>query len=122
MRFQHDRLLSQCDLCLLGALEDEVTKAQHDIEVRRQNLRRMRADLKEIIDVDNGLLDSLVSKKTLSDKNYAEIANSIHNKADKFILFLLCRYNGDYSEIMEAFTETGQKHVVNFINSAGGMP
>lgn len=76
--------------------------------------------LSEIIELDGGFLDSLVSKKTLSCEHAVEIARSPYNKVDKLLDFLLFRYTGDYSEVIEALMETRQQHVVNFITSAGG--
>lgn len=76
--------------------------------------------MRETIDLDNGLVDILASKKTLLRVHAVEIAKTLYNKADKLIDFLLRRYAGGCINVMEALTETGQAHVVNFINSNGG--
>lgn len=80
-----------------------------------------RHDLREIIELDSGLVDILVSKKTLTRKHAGEIAKTLYNKGDKLLDFLLRRYRGGYGVVMEALIETGQAHVVNFVNSNEGM-
>ena len=78
-------------------------------------------ELREMIEVDSCLLDSLQRKEVLSDEHVVELAKTPYNKTDKLLDFLLCRYVGDYSKVMAALAETGQEHLVNFIRFAGGM-
>ena len=92
-----------------------------EFECDRNVLKEKSSELREIIEVDGGLLDSLQRKEVLSDKHVVELAKTPYNKTDKLLDFLLFRYVGDYSEVMAALAETGQEHVVNFIRFAGGM-
>jgi hypothetical protein len=93
---------------------------RHDRKVLLQNICQVTSVLREIMELDGGFVDVLLSKKTLSRAHVDAIAKSVHNKIDKLLDFLIYRYKGDYSEVLDALTETDQKHVVNFINSAGG--
>ena len=104
-------------MCLLLLFLGELAELKCD----RKVLREKSSELREIIEVDSGLLDSLLSKEVLSDAHVVEFAKSPYNKTDKLLDFLLFRYVGDYSEVMAALAETGQEHVVNFIRFAGGM-
>ena len=72
------------------------------------------------MELDGGFLDVLISKKTLSREHADNIAKSVHNKNDKLLDFLIYRYTGDYSDVIDALAETDQKHVVSIIDSAGG--
>ena len=92
-----------------------------ELKFDRNVFREISSDLREIIEVDSWLLDSLQGKKVLSNKHVVELAKTPHNKTDKLLDFLLHRYVGDYSDVMAALAETGQEHVVNFIRFAGGM-
>jgi hypothetical protein len=69
---------------------------------------------------NSGLFDSLFSKEVLTRKHVAEIATSLYNKNDKLLDFLISRYAGDCSKVMEALAATGQLHVAHFIISSGG--
>ena len=84
-------------------------------------MKEKSSELREIIEADDGLLDSLQRKEVLYHEHVAELAKTPYNKTDKLLDFLLFRYDGDYSEVMAALVETGQEHVVNFIRFAGGM-
>jgi hypothetical protein len=92
-----------------------------ELKCDRKVLRETSSDLREIIEVDSGLLDTLMGKEVLSREHVDELAKTPYNKTDKLLDFLLFRYVGDYSEVMAALDETGQEHVVNFISLAGGM-
>ena len=92
-----------------------------ELKCDRKVLREKSSDLREIIEVDGGLLDILLGMKVLSREHVVELAKTPFNTTDKLLDFLLCRYVGDYSKVMAALAETGQEHVVNFIRFAGGM-
>jgi VIT1/CCC1 family predicted Fe2+/Mn2+ transporter len=77
--------------------------------------------LREILELDSGFLDSLLEHRALSPDHVSQIAQTLYNKNDKLLDILLNRYTGDYSEVMDCLTETGQQHVVNYIYAAGGM-
>jgi hypothetical protein len=104
-------------LCICSLFSGELAKHKCD----RTVLRKKYGDLREIIEVDSGLLDTLLDKKVLSREHVAELAKTPYNKTDKLLDFLLFRYVGDYSEVLAALVLTSQEHVVNFISLAGGM-
>ena len=92
-----------------------------ELKCGRQVWKEKSSELREIIEVDSGLLDILLGKKVLSRAHVVELAKTPFNTTDNLLDFLLFRYVGDYSEVMAALAETGQEHVVNFISLAGGM-
>ena len=102
--------------CILGT----VVLQRHDRKVLLKNLCEATSVLREIMELDCGFLDVLISKKTLTREHADDIAKSVHNKNDKLLDFLIYRYWRDYSEVLDALDETDQKHVVNVIESAGG--
>ena len=104
------------DVCILAT----VVLQRHDRKVLLKNICQVTSVLREIMELDCGFLDVLISKKTLSRQHADDIAKSVHNKYDKLLDFLIYRYSGDYSEVIDALVETDQKHVVNVIDSAGG--
>ena len=102
-----------CFLLILGELAE--------LKCDRKVLKEKSSELREIIEMDSGFMDSLLGKKVLSRAHVVELAKTPYNKTDKLLDFLLFRYVGDYSKVMAALAETGQEHVVNFISLAGGM-
>jgi hypothetical protein len=102
-------------------ISGEFPQPKHDRKVVWKHINDMTRELTETIDLDSGFLDYLFGKKTLSREHVEELEKTPYNKNDKFLDFLLYRYDGDYSEVLEALSDTGQQHVVNLIISAGGM-
>lgn len=94
-------------------------KKNRDPEVFRRNMTEFGSFLWEIIDLDNGLLDTLLNKRVLTQEQFGEMQTTLYDKNDKLLDFLVRHYEGDYSEVFDALVETGQEHIVNFICSCG---
>jgi hypothetical protein len=104
----------------VGYILGTVVLKRHDRKDLLENICQVTSVLREIMELDGGFLDILISKKTLSLEHADDIAKSVLNKNDKLLDFLIHRYSGDYSEVLDALAETDQKHVVNVIDSGGG--
>lgn len=77
--------------------------------------------LREILELDSRFLDSLLKHSVLSVDHVEEVEKTLYNRIDKLLDFLLNRYKGEISEVMDCLTEAEQQHVVNYIYAAGGM-
>jgi hypothetical protein len=93
---------------------------QVDELILRRSMNKLRHTLKDLIDPNSGLVDSLFYKEVLTNKLATDIGSSLYNKNVKLLDFLLNRHGGDCSEVMEALVETSQLHVAKFISSSGG--
>lgn len=107
--------------CVVEDSSYKFKELEYDESLLRTNFFERRSKLREIIELDDGFLDSLHEQEVLSRKHVNEIANSLYNHNDKFLDFLLFRYHGDYSKIMKALAKSDQQHVINVITSDGGM-
>jgi hypothetical protein len=104
----------------LELIADQLVLTKDEKHVLRRNIDVLKTTLRHLVEPNSGLIDNLFSKKILTHRHATEIASSLYNKNDKLLDFLLSRYDGDCSEVMEALVETGQLHVANFIKSVGG--
>jgi hypothetical protein len=99
---------------------DEFGEQNYDGRQLKTNLAEQRNLLREIIQPDYGFLDILFGYEQWSTELLRYIKQTPFNKNDILLDFLLGRYAGDYSEVMEALAVTGQQHLVNFVISGGG--
>jgi hypothetical protein len=113
-------LRSQIKYCPFYCVSDEFKEQNFDGRRLKTNLAEQRNLLREIIQLDYGFLDILFGYEEWSTELLRYIKQTPYNKNDIFLDFLLHRYAGDYSEVMEALAVTGQQHVVNFVISGGG--
>jgi hypothetical protein len=113
-------LQSQIKSCPFCCVSDEFREQNYDGWQLKTNLAELRNLLREIIQLDYGFLDILFGYEQWSTELLINIKQTSYNKNDILLEFLLYRYAGDYSEVMEALAVTGQQHVVNFVISGGG--
>jgi hypothetical protein len=74
-----------------------------DSQALRQNMKKHRSTLRDLIEPNSGFLDSLFSKNVLTSKHVAEIATSLYNKTDKLLDFLsnrLILYSDDHKPLV----------------------
>lgn len=88
------------------------------------NLRNLRRNLRDNIDVDSGFIDELHSKSILNDEQLANIRSEpvIHAQNDRLIDYLLNDFRGNYDDVMTALRATSQEHIANYIQFNGGRP
>jgi hypothetical protein len=90
----------------------------------RKSISKLRIELREIIEPDDGLLMQLLEKKVLTREQYYKICSkdTVYEKTDQLLECLLSRsYTGDYSDVMAILKKADQRHVVNFISGNGSM-
>lgn len=89
----------------------------------RMKIKKLKQELRNIIDPDFALLLNLQRSCNLTDEKRYEILSrtTVHQKADELLRWLVEDVTGNYDDVMVAFEEAGQKHVVNFIVADGGI-
>ena len=83
----------------------------------------MRETLTKLVDPDLDFLSSLLGKDVITEEQFDEI-NTQPNIVQKNHLLIGCLLHNDQvdlSQLMQILEETGQRHVSNFIASAGGI-
>ena len=90
---------------------------------RRDKWRKLRYKLSEIIEPDVDFLNKLVQRKVITKKQSERICSreTAYDKNSELIEYLLTSYTGHFSKVMKALEDTGQQHVVNYVDSGGGM-
>ena len=84
----------------------------------------MKLRLRDVIEIKYGLFQSMQAHGILKQQEYSDLndLNSTYEKVDK-LLKILCsdKSEGDCEKFMRALSDTGQRHVVNFIRYCGGI-
>jgi len=110
-------------LCVLSMPDAGVTMVFEDC-VTKRNMLALKDTLKAIIYPDVGLLNYLCIKKVLSKDQCDDISmgQTLQERNSKLLYYLLDCSIGDhkYDEIMEAFEQSGQRHIWNYIRYGGG--
>ena len=85
-------------------------------------MSKLRAELCKIIEPNNEFLNGLLSKDVLTDEDVEEIRSerTVYKKNDRLLGYILNNDRGDYGALTPVLTDSGQQHVVNFIQSDGG--
>jgi hypothetical protein len=88
----------------------------------RSKIEKLKKELKDIIDPDTVLLSVLKTRNVLTTEESNDILqfDSVERKNDKLIEILLSKNVTEAENIMAAFKQAGQEHVVNYITSEGG--
>ena len=88
----------------------------------RNNIRKLKNILSDLIETDAGLLTGLRDVDVLTCEQFDDvISQKIQSKKnDRLLDYLLNNYVGDFSEVMKVLEKTDQKHIMNFISSGGG--
>lgn len=79
-------------------------------------------NLPDVLDPNLDLLNGLLSKQVLTDRQYFLICSktNIYEKNDELVGYL-SKYTGDFDKVLKIIEDNGQQHVANFIRSSGGL-
>jgi Caspase recruitment domain len=89
----------------------------------RDRIIKWKEILTSIIEPDSGLLDLMHSRKILNYEELVKILsfNTVYEKNKALLKWLVERYTGHCSEIMDVLKESGQKHIVHYLTADGGV-
>lgn len=82
---------------------------------------RTKSMLEDCMDPDYGLLDFLLASKTLSRREIQDIKSGSTTCVRNGKLLSYIEEKSAVEELKSALIEENQMHIVNFINSTGGM-
>ena len=75
--------------------------------------------LKDLIELDFGLLDYLIGTRVLTKNRVEKIRKASREEA---VDYLLSDFKSDnYDKLIDPLEQTDQRHVANFITSRGGL-
>lgn len=86
----------------------------------REIIGEKKGELREILELDQDFLNSLLKYRVMSREHVHDIAQTPYDRNDKLLDFFQYHYTGNYNKVMDSLTENGQQHVVNYIYAAGG--
>lgn len=100
--------------------EDTDAKETNGESNKNETIKYHREFLKERMDPDYGLLDTLLSNKTLSSEEISEIKikSSFYRKNSQLLDYILEK--NQYSGLIAALQENEQVHLINYLNANGG--
>ena len=92
----------------------------HPTNKSNEAIERHREFLEEHMDPDFGLLEKLLSNKTLSRKQFSEVKDRspFYKRNAQLLDFILEKRQGD--RLIEALRDTEQIHIANYLNWNGG--
>lgn len=102
-------------LYVLEIMADEITT--------RMKIVQLKKSLRNMIEPDNDFINGLLSAGVLTDEQFQNIMlkdRTVYDKIDRLLSYITESDNVDYSALMSVLIDTGQRHIVNFIQSGGG--
>ena len=85
------------------------------------SIMRWKRQLSEIIQPNFGLIDKLLSRGMLTDRQLVDVRNEKTVNMQNIALLDLLTSDDRYDEFLTALLLTDQQHVINFIQQDGGQ-